>query len=106
MSTIVSAAHHLDLQAGHVFGATTTHEHNIMLLQIVTLARYVRGHLFAIGQADEHAFAIARVGLFRFAYDCLQHQGFHLWFAVEYGLFEQSFVLFAHMKRTAHTHFP
>ncbi len=106
MSTIVGAAHDLDLQAGHVFGASAAHKHNIMLLQIVPLARDVRGHLFTIGQAYEHAFTIARVGFFRLAYDCLQHERFHLWLAVEYGLFEQSLVLLAHMKRTAHIHFP
>ena len=61
-----------------LFLLTSAHQNYIMLLQVVALAGYVSGQLFAIAQANENTLAIARVGLLGLAYDGLEYEPLHL----------------------------
>src|SRR5947207_1102061 len=55
--------HDVIAHARQVLYASTTNEHDRVLLQIMTLARYIGGNLEAIGQTDTRDFAQCRVGL-------------------------------------------
>src|SRR5436190_17830182 len=55
------AAHHLVADARQVLHAASAHEHDRVLLEVVTLARNVGGHLHAVGQP--HAGDLAKRGV-------------------------------------------
>src|SRR3954463_5168272 len=59
------AAHDLVADARQILDAAAAHEHDRVLLQVVALARDVRGDLHAVGQPDARDLAKRRVRLLR-----------------------------------------
>jgi len=52
------------LHPGHVLESAGPDEHHVVLLEVVTLARYVGGQLPPRGEAHQHTLSIRTVGLF------------------------------------------
>lgn len=65
MRQVVDTAHRLQLDAGHILQPTDATQDNIVLLQIVSNARYIGDHLLAGGQTHQHAFTIGRIWFLR-----------------------------------------
>lgn len=63
---------------GTILTSTPSHQHDAVLLHVVTLAGNVRGDNLAIGQAHFGRLALARVGFLGFCDAHFQTHAFHL----------------------------
>ena len=81
---IVLAADALNLHAGQILTAAHAHQHDVMFLQIVPNAGYVRYQLLAGRQPHQHTLAVGGVGLLRLLDQRLQHDALRERFPVQW----------------------
>ena len=106
MGAIVGTANDLDLEARNVLGPAASDEHDVMLLEVVALARYVGGHFLAVAETDKYAFTVSRVGFLGFLDHRLQHNALHLRLAVQDRFLVGLDPLLANHERRSHMGLP
>ena len=106
MSAIVGTTNNFDFEAWNVLGSTASNEHDVMLLKVMTLSRYISCHFFAVTQTHKNAFTVTRVGFLRFLDDGLENDAFHLRLVVQDRLFVGLDPLLSYDERRSHVRLP
>ena len=78
MSTVIFTTDHSDVHSGKVLRPPTLHQHHVVLLERVPLARDERNQLLPVAEADATTLAVGRVGLLWFPYHSLEDDALHL----------------------------
>lgn len=78
MATVVLATHDSELHARQVLGAATLHEHDVVLLQAVTLSGDEAYSLSACAEPHTAALAVGRVGFLGLSDECAQNHSLQL----------------------------
>lgn len=70
---IVLSTHTLELNTRQILHPSSSHQHNMMLLQVVSNARHIGGSLPASAQSHSNTFPVCRIWFFRLLDERLEY---------------------------------
>lgn len=79
MGTVIFAPDYCELDTWQILRPASLHQHNIVLLEIVSFTGDKHYRLLTIGEANPCTFTVGRVGLFGLPDHGLQDYSLHLW---------------------------